>query len=137
VSAERRGKQNQTAASQGDAPMKVSLFGVGLLALTSTIGFAQAAPAPAQAPMQRHAATINQRREHQQMRIGEGIRTGRLNARQGARLERREASIGRQERHMRAADGGRLTHFDRVRLNHRLNRTSRAIYRAKHRSMRQ
>jgi hypothetical protein len=121
--------------------MKVSLFGVGLLALTSTIGFAQAppaaAPAPAPAPMQRHAATINQRREHQQMRIGEGIRTGRLNARQGARLERREASIGRQERHMRAADGGRLTRPDRIRLNHRLNRTSRAIYRAKHRSMRQ
>ena len=108
--------------------MKVSLLGVGLLALTSTIGFAQAAPAP----MQRHAATINQRREHQQQRIAQGIRTGRLDARQAGRLERREASIGRQERHMRAADGGHLNHFDRVRLNHRLNRTSRAIYRAKH-----
>jgi hypothetical protein len=119
--------------------MKVSLFGVGLLALTSTIGVAQAAPAAtvAPAPMQRHAATINQRREHQQQRIAQGIRTGRLNARQASRLERREASIGRQERHMRANDGGRLTHFDRVRLNHRLNRTSRAIYRAKHRSLRQ
>ncbi len=117
--------------------MKVSLFGVGLLALTSTIGFAQAAPAAPAAPMQRHAATINQRRENQQQRIGQGIRNGRLNARQGARLERREASIGRQERHMRAADGGRLTHVDRVRLNHRLNRTSRAIYHAKHRSFRQ
>jgi len=113
--------------------MKVSLLGVGLLALTSTIGFAQAAPAPAPAPapMQRHA-TINQRRFNQQHRIGQGIQSGRLNARQGARLERREASIGRQERHMRAADGGHLNHFDRVRLNHRLNRTSRAIYRAKH-----
>jgi hypothetical protein len=109
--------------------MKVSLLGVGLLALTSTIGFAQVAPAP----MQRHAATINMRREHQQQRIGQGIQTGRLNARQAVRLERREASIGRQEHHMRAADGGRLTHFDRVRLNRRLNRTSRAIYRAKHR----
>jgi hypothetical protein len=114
--------------------MKVSLLGVGLLALTSTIGFAQAAPAPtaAPAPMHRHAATINQRREFQQHRIGEGIRSGRLNARQGARLERREASIGRQEHHMRAGDHGRLNHFDRVRLNHRLNHTSRAIYRAKH-----
>ena len=114
--------------------MKVSLLGVGLLALTSTIGFAQAVPnqpAPA-APLQRHAATINQRREHQQQRIGQGIRSGRLNARQGARLERREASIGRQERHMRFAARGHLTRTDRVRLNHRLNRTSRAIYRAKH-----
>jgi len=114
--------------------MKVSLLGVGLLALTSTIGFAQAVPAPAAAPapMHRHV-NINQRREHQQQRIGQGIQSGRLNARQGARLERREASIGRQERHMRAADHGRLNHFDRVRLNRRLNRTSRAIYRAKHR----
>jgi len=109
--------------------MKVSLFGVGLLALTSTIGFAQAAPAP----IERHAATINMRREHQQQRIAQGIHSGRLNARQTVRLERREASIGRQERHMRVAGHGRLSRPDRVRLNRRLNRTSRAIYRAKHR----
>ena len=82
--------------------MKVSILGVGLLALTSTLGFAQAAPQP----MQRHAVTINQRREHQQQRIAQGIRSGRLNARQAVRLERREVSIGRQERHMRAFDHG-------------------------------
>ena len=111
--------------------MKVSLLGVGLLALATTFGFAQAAPSPAPAPMHRHA-TINQRRANQQHRIGQGIQSGRLNARQGARLERREASIGRTEHHMRRADGGRLTRADRVKLNHRLNRTSRAIYRDKH-----
>ena len=111
--------------------MKVSLLGVGLLALTSTIGFAQAAPSSAPAPIERHA-TINQRRANQQQRIGQGIQSGRLNARQGARLERREASIGREERHMRTADRGHLTRPDRVALNHRLNRTSRAIYRDKH-----
>jgi hypothetical protein len=111
--------------------MKVSILGVGLLALTSTLGFAQAAPQP----MQRHAVTINQRREHQQQRIAQGIRSGRLNARQAVRLERREVSIGRQERHMRAFDHGGLTRVDRVRLNHRLNRTSRAIYHAKHRRL--
>jgi hypothetical protein len=38
---------------------------------------------------------------------------------------------------MRGAGGGRLTRPDRVRLNHRLNRTSRAIYRAKHGPVRQ
>jgi len=80
---------------------------------------------------------VGQRQTNQQQRIAQGIGSGRLNARQGARLERREASIGHQERHMRAADGGRLTHADRIRLHRRLNRTSRAIYRAKHRSMRQ
>jgi hypothetical protein len=108
--------------------MKVSLFGVGLLALSATIGFAQAAPAP----LPRHAATINQRRDHQQQRIAQGIRTGWLNAHQGARLERREALIGRQEHRLRVAGHGRLTRPARVRLNRRLNRTSRAIYRAKH-----
>ena len=109
--------------------MKVSLFGVGLLALSSTFGLAQAAPAP----VERHATTINQRRENQQQRIAQGIHSGRLNARQGARLERREASIGHQERMMRVAGHGRLNHRDRVRLNQRLNRTSRSIYHAKHR----
>lgn len=83
--------------------------------------------------MQRHAATISQRRENQQKRIANGIQTGRLNARQTVRLERREASIGRQAHMMRAANHGRLTRRDRAHLNHRLNRTSRAIYRAKHR----
>ncbi|MDR3773396.1 MAG: hypothetical protein P4L26_08625 [Terracidiphilus sp.] len=108
--------------------MKVSLLGVALLAMAATVGFAQASPAP----IARHGVTINQRRAHQQQRIAQGIQSGRLNARQGARLERREASIGRQEHRMRAADRGRLTRTDRVRLNQRLNRTSRAIYRNKH-----
>jgi hypothetical protein len=33
---------------------------------------------------------------------------------------------------MRTTDRGRLTRVDRVRLNRRLHRISRAIYRAKH-----
>jgi len=115
--------------------MKVSLLGVGLLALTSTLGFAQAAPKGL--PAQGHATTINQRSEHQQRRIAQGVRTGRLNARQGARLEHREARIVRAEHRMRAAHGGRLTRGQRVRLNRRLHRTSRAIYRAKHERARQ
>jgi hypothetical protein len=40
--------------------------------------------------------------------------------------------IGRQEHRLRVAGHGRLTRPARVRLNRRLNRTSRAIYRAKH-----
>ena len=114
--------------------MKLSLIGVGLLAVSSTIGFCQAAPAASAAPAfaQRHAVTINQRRANQQHRIAQGVRSGRLNARQANRLERREVRIGRTERHMRFANHGRLNHADRVVLNHRLNRTSHAIYRNKH-----
>jgi len=108
--------------------MKASLFGVGLLALCSTFGIAQNAPVSAP----RHAATINQRRELQQHRIAQGVRSGQLTGRETRRLERRETSMGREERHMRAADRGHLTRPDRIALNHRLNRTSRAIYRDKH-----
>ena len=111
--------------------MKLSLLGVGLLALSTTIGFAQAAPqVKQQAAVAQHHATINQRRAHQQRRIAKGIRTGNISARKGARLERREASVARQEHRMRKADGGRLNRAQRVRLNHRLNRTGRAIRRA-------
>jgi hypothetical protein len=115
--------------------MKVSLLGVGLLALSSTIGFCQAAPPPAP-PYAPHHATINQRRAMQQHRIAQGVRSGRLTVRQANRLERREVRIGRAERHMRAGDGGRLTRADRMALNHRLDRISRAIYRDKHRAFR-
>jgi hypothetical protein len=114
--------------------MKLSLIGVGLLALSSTIGFAQAAPATMPAPAHRHAVTINQRREHQQKRIAQGIKTGQIGARKAVRLERTEAKIGRQEHRMRAANGGRLTRANRVKLNRKLNHTSRAIYRARRNS---
>jgi len=120
--------------------MKVSLLGVGLLALTTTVGFAQAAPAAAPTkvqnmPAQHKAVTINQRRALQQHRIAQGVRRGTLNARQAGRFERKEVSIGRQERRMRAHHNGRLTRANRVRLNRKLNHSSRAIYRANHRNL--
>ena len=113
--------------------MKLSMLGVGLLALSSTVGMCQntAVSVP------RHPSTIHQRRANQQQRIAEGIRSGRLNAREASHLERREMRIGRMERHMRIAHNGRLNRADRVVLNRRLNRASRAIYRDKHQAMRQ
>lgn len=112
--------------------MKLSLIGVGLLALGSTVGFSQTAPSPAPDFAPRHAATINQRRDFQQERIGQGVRSGQLTANETRHLERREVGINREERHMRFEDHGRLTRADRVSLNRRLNRTSRAIYHDKH-----
>jgi len=143
VSAERPQQQIKTTASRRNT-MKLSFVGVGLLALTSTLGFAQAAPQQAPASNQGPAVTqnqhqfnhrganINQRRAFQHKRIAMGLRNGSLRPGQAHRLMKREASIGRQQRHMRFAHNGRLTRFDRVRLNHRLNHTSRAIYRARH-----
>ncbi|MFY9747148.1 MAG: hypothetical protein WA891_05410 [Acidobacteriaceae bacterium] len=101
--------------------MKLSLVATALLALTSTIGMAQ---------------TIPQRQFNQQGRIAQGVRSGQLTGRETRGLERREFSIHRQERAMRRANYGRLNHRDRAILNHRLNRTSRAIYRNKHNAFR-
>jgi hypothetical protein len=116
--------------------MKVSLLGVGLLALSSTIGFCQAGPpsAPAFAP---HHATVNQRHAMQRHRIAQGVRSGHLTVRQANRLERREVRIARTERHMRAFDHGHLTRADRIALNHRLNHTSRAIRHDERHNLRQ
>lgn len=104
--------------------MKLSIVATALLALASTVGMATS------------AQTINQRRADQQGRIAQGIRSGQLTPRETHRLEGREMSINRQERAMRRADYGRLTRRDRAVLNHRLNRTSRAIYRNKHNAFR-
>lgn len=97
--------------------MKLSIVATALLALTGTVGMAQ---------------TIPQRQADQQGRIAQGVRSGQLTRRETRNLEGRERSIRRQERFMRRADYGRLTPRDRAVLNHRLNRTSRAIYRDKH-----
>lgn len=104
--------------------MKLSLVATALLALASTVGMAAS------------AQTINQRKADQQGRIAQGIRSGQLTPRETHRLEGREMSINHQERAMRRADYGRLTRRDRAVLNHRLNRTSRAIYRNKHNAYR-
>lgn len=100
--------------------MKLSLFAAAILALSGTIAMAQTAPA------------IHQRKDNQQQRIAQGVRSGQLTARETGHLERREASINREEHNMRRADNGHLTRADRAVLTHRQNRTSRAIYRDKH-----
>jgi hypothetical protein len=77
-------------------------------------------------------AQVNARRENQQDRIAQGIRSGRLNAGETARLERQEARIDREVRSDRAANGGRLTPAERRKVNRQLNRESERIYRLKH-----
>jgi len=75
---------------------------------------------------------INQRKENQQDRISQGIRSGQLTPREASHLESREAHINRQEARDKAANGGHLTAGERAQINREQNRTSRAIYRDKH-----
>ena len=79
---------------------------------------------------------IQQRKENQQRRIAQGVASGQLTAREAARLERREAGFNREERAMRAANGGTLTPGDRAALHRQQDRLSGNIYRLKHNAQR-
>ena len=76
--------------------------------------------------------TIRNRKGDQQGRIAHGVRSGQLTGRETGHLERREASVNRQEHAMRRADGGHLTSGDKAALTHRQNNISRSIYKDKH-----
>jgi hypothetical protein len=74
---------------------------------------------------------IRQRQRTQQKRIGTGVESGQLTAREAARLERKEARLNREIRKDRK-DGGGLTARERRKINRRQDRMSRDIYRQKH-----
>jgi hypothetical protein len=81
---------------------------------------------------QQEAPTINQRKEIQQDRIAQGVRSGQLTAGETRNLETKESAMNREEHGMRAADDGRLTAADRATLNRQQNKLSRQIYDKKH-----
>ena len=94
--------------------------------LTAVVLFgALALPAVAQSNRE-----INARKENQQDRIAQGVKSGQLTAGETSRLEAREAHINRQEARMKA--DGKFTPAERAKINREQNRTSRAIYRDKH-----
>jgi len=78
------------------------------------------------------AQTINQRKDNQQDRISQGVRSGELTPRETSHLEHQEAGINREERGMRAQDNGHLTRQDRRVIQHQQNAESRRIFRDKH-----
>jgi hypothetical protein len=79
-----------------------------------------------------NAETINQRRENQQDRIAQGVKSGSLTAGETARLETKEARLNREIRDDREDHNGHLTKAERAQVNRQQNKLSRQIYRAKH-----
>jgi len=78
--------------------------------------------------------TINQRKENQQDRIGNGVATGQLTAGEAANLEKKESSLNQEERDMRKLDNGKLSAADKTTLNQQQNQLSNQIYKDKHNS---
>jgi len=78
------------------------------------------------------AQEIKDRKENQQDRIAQGVKSGQLTAGETAKLERQEARINRETRRERAANGGKLTNREKVRINRQQNVESARIYNKKH-----
>lgn len=75
---------------------------------------------------------VGQRRENQQDRIANGVRSGKLTAGETAKVENQQRGINRQVAADRSANGGKLTGAEKTRINHEQNRASRNIYNKKH-----
>jgi hypothetical protein len=75
---------------------------------------------------------VNNREENQQQRIGNGIKSGKLNSQQAANLEKREASVQNREQKDMAEHNGHLTKAEQKGINRQQNRISKSIYKDKH-----
>jgi hypothetical protein len=76
--------------------------------------------------------TIAQRKENQQDRIANGVKSGQLTAGETANLETKEAAINGETRADRAANGGKLTTAEKQQINKQQNQLSKQIYNDKH-----
>lgn len=74
---------------------------------------------------------INNREEHQQDRIANGIKNDKLTPGQAAHLERGEQRLQNNEKKDMAADNGHLTKVDQRQLNREANHMSKRIARDK------
>lgn len=75
---------------------------------------------------------VGQRRENQQDRIAQGIRSGQLTPRETEKLENQQQGINHEVARMRQANGGKLTGADRRAVNQQQNQASGNIYAKKH-----
>jgi len=78
------------------------------------------------------AGKIGQRKENQQDRIAQGVKSGQLTAGETAHLENKEAAVNKEERAERTLDHGKLTPGDKAQINQQQNRLSKQIYTDKH-----
>jgi hypothetical protein len=76
--------------------------------------------------------SIQDRKENQQDRIGNGVKSGELTAGETTNLEKKESNLNQEERDMRKLDNGHLTTADKTTLNQQQNQLSNQIYKDKH-----
>ncbi len=109
--------------------IKISLFGAALAALALP-GMAQNATDPVPVTNK----TIQERKQDQQGRIADGVKSGQLTAGEATNLERKEQGINRQENQMKQQNGGTLNYADKKQLTEEQNGLSKQISADKHNS---
>ena len=75
---------------------------------------------------------VGARRDQQQQRIANGVRSGQLSPSETARAENHEQNINRHIAADRSANGGKLTPQEKQNINKRQNNASKQIYNEKH-----
>ena len=75
---------------------------------------------------------VNARRENQQERIAQGVRSGQLTPGETANLENKERAVNGEVRADRQANGGKLTSAERARVARQQNHLSKQVYTDKH-----
>jgi len=113
--------QDQPAPSSQPAPQAQS----GSSATATT-------PATTATPAAKPKPTVAQRKENQQDRIAQGVKSGQLTAGETANLETKEAAINGETKADRAANGGKLTATEKKQINGQQNQMSKQIYKDKH-----
>ncbi len=78
------------------------------------------------------ATEVGKRRENQQDRIAQGVKSGQLTAGETANVEKREAAINQEVHADRALNGGHLTQQEQRAVNRQQNHLSNRIYADKH-----
>jgi len=80
---------------------------------------------------------VGDRRENQQDRIAQGVKSGQLTPGETAKLENQQQGINREVSGMRQANGGKLTNADKKAVNQQQNKASKNIYNKKHNARKQ
>lgn len=97
----------------------LSIIATGLLVSTTGMAAAQ-------------EGRIQQRKENQQDRIAQGVKSGSLTPKETANLENKEAALNHEIRTDRKQNGGNLTNNEKAQINRQQNQLSGNIYRDKH-----
>jgi hypothetical protein len=99
---------------------KSAMFAVALGAISMGAIAQTTAPSP----------VINQHKDNQQDRIGNGVQNGSLTAGEATRLEKKETRINREEKRMKS--DGNFTAAERAKVRNQQSHLSKQIYNQKH-----